>query len=233
MLLSYNRFAPRLFTRTIKKNIINLDWRFWSKEQRSNVNKAVHVQQCSAAAKFKTFWQNNNQGITRKSQKVSRRVMKPENVRKHEESSTRVMKHHETSWSIRKCQEATIYGFSRTIVAPSLYIWPEQITQSYGGDCPGNTMDWLTVQILLTKTQNRRFLANPTDKYASQWSSLPPAWSSTGMHICHLNLLGIADYNFFVSRICNVCASLGSCITLLVMVCLVYIRVLSGLNSAF
>ena len=91
----------------------------------------------------------------------------------------------------------TIYGVSRTIVAPSLYIWSVQITQSYGGDCPANTVDCLTLQILLTKTYNRRFLANPTDKYASQWSSKSEARSSTGKNICQLDLWGIADYRSF------------------------------------
>ena len=64
------------------------------------------------------------------------------------------------------------------------------------------------LQILLTKTYNRWFLANSTDKYARQWSSLPPAWSFTGWHICPLDLLGIANYIVFVNRICNVCANL-------------------------
>ena len=102
----------------------------------------------------------------------------------------------------------SIYGVGRTIVGPSLYIWPAQITQSYAGDCPSNTVDCQTLQISLTKTYNRRFLANPTDKYARQWSSSPPAWSSTGSHICQLDLLGIADYIVFGSEICNVCANL-------------------------
>ena len=101
-----------------------------------------------------------------------------------------------------------IYGISRIIVGNSHYIWPAQITQSYVGDCPANTVDCQTLQILLTKTYNRRFLANPTDKYARQWSSSPLAWSSTGSHICQLDLLGIADYIVFANRICNVCAIL-------------------------
>ena len=66
----------------------------------------------------------------------------------------------------------------------------------------------LTLQILLTKIYNRRFLANPTEKYARQWSVLPPAWSSTGEHICQSDLLGIAKYINFVSDIYNVCANL-------------------------
>ena len=41
---------------------------------------------------------------------------------------------------------------------------------------------------------NQRFRANPTDKYASQWSSKPEARSFTGKHICQLDLRGIADY---------------------------------------
>ena len=98
----------------------------------------------------------------------------------------------------------SIYGVRRTIVAPSFYIWPAQIPQLYGGDCPANTVDCLR----LTKTYNRPFLANPTDKYARQWSSLPPAWSSTGSHICQLDFLGIAVYIVFINRICNVCAKL-------------------------
>ena len=89
------------------------------------------------------------------------------------------------------------------------YIWPPQITQLYGGDCPANTIDCLTLQILFIKIYNRRFLANPTDKYARQWSSLPPACSSTGSHICHLDLRGIADYIVFVKRICDIYANLA------------------------
>ena len=50
----------------------------------------------------------------------------------------------------------------RTISALSLHIWPAQITQSYGGDWPANTVDSLALQILLTKSYNRRFLANTT-----------------------------------------------------------------------
>ena len=36
----------------------------------------------------------------------------------------------------------------------------------------------------------------------------PPDWSSTGLHIGQLDLLGIADYIVFVNRISNVCAKL-------------------------
>ena len=60
----------------------------------------------------------------------------------------------------------TIYGDSCTIVAPSLNIFPVQITQSYVGDCPANTIDCLALQILSAKTYNRQFLENTTDKYA-------------------------------------------------------------------
>ena len=70
----------------------------------------------------------------------------------------------------------------------------------------------ITLQILLTKTFNWLFLANSTDKYAHQWTSSPPAWSSTGSHICQFDLLGIADYIVFVDRICNVCANLPTCL---------------------
>ena len=36
------------------------------------------------------------------------------------------------------CYNYAIDGVRRTIVGPSLYIWPAQITQSYAGDCPSN-----------------------------------------------------------------------------------------------
>ena len=78
----------------------------------------------------------------------------------------------------------------------------------YGCDCPTNTVYCLTLQILLTVTYNLRFLTNPTEKYARQWSSLPPACCSTGSHICQLDLLGITDYIVFVNKICNICARL-------------------------
>ena len=45
------------------------------------------------------------------------------------------------------------------------------------------------------------FPVNPTEKYARQWSSSPQAWSSTGLHICPLDLLRIADYIVFISKI--------------------------------
>ena len=44
------------------------------------------------------------------------------------------------------------------------------------------------------KQYNWRFRANPTDKYASQWSSEAEPRSFTGEHICQLDLQGIADY---------------------------------------
>ena len=75
------------------------------------------------------------------------------------------------------------------------------------GECPSNVVDCPTLQIQLT--YNRLFLANPNEKYACQWSSPAPPWSSTGSHICQLDLLGIADYIVFVSWICNVCAILS------------------------
>ena len=106
------------------------------------------------------------------------------------------------------CKEYSIYGVRRTIVGPSLFIWPAQITQLYASECPSNTVDCLTLQIQLTKTYNRLFLANPTVKYASQWSSEAEPRSSTGLHICQLDLLAIADYIVFVSWTCNVCAHL-------------------------
>ena len=101
-----------------------------------------------------------------------------------------------------------IYGVSRTIVASSLYVWPEQITQLYGGEGPANTVDCLTLQILSTKTYNRRFLTNPTDKYARQRSGAPPSGSElhcTGLYICQLDFLGIANLIVFINRICNIC----------------------------
>ena len=45
-----------------------------------------------------------------------------------------------------------IYGVSRTIMAPSLYIQPVQIIKSCGDDFSANIVDCLTLQILLAKT---------------------------------------------------------------------------------
>ena len=75
-----------------------------------------------------------------------------------------------------------IHSVSRTTVAPSLYNWPVQITQLYGGDCPANTVDCLTLQILSAKTNNLRFLANPTDKYARQCIWAPRLWLGGPLH---------------------------------------------------
>ena len=65
------------------------------------------------------------------------------------------------------------------------------ITQLYAGECPSNNVDCLTLQIQLTKAYNWLFLANPTDKYARQWSSLARPRSSTGSHICQLDVIGM------------------------------------------
>ena len=75
-----------------------------------------------------------------------------------------------------------IYRVSCTILAPSLYIWPVQITQSYGDDCPANTMDGQMLKILSTNTYNQRFLANPTNKYARQCSEAPRLWLGAPLH---------------------------------------------------
>ena len=46
------------------------------------------------------------------------------------------------------------------------------------------------------RQNNRKFRANPTDKYASQWSSKAEPRSSTCKHICQLDLQGIIDYRY-------------------------------------
>ena len=97
---------------------------------------------------------------------------------------------------------------STLLAVISLFNWPAQIIQSSAGGFPSNHIECLTSHHQLTKTCNQLCLANPTDKYACQWSSSPPARSFTGSHICQLDLLGIADYIVFVSEICNVCAIL-------------------------
>ena len=58
------------------------------------------------------------------------------------------------------------------------------------------------------KTNNRLFLANPTDEYACHLSSLALPRSYTGSRIGQLDLLGIVDYVVFVTWSCNVCAKL-------------------------
>ena len=110
-----------------------------------------------------------------------------------------------------KLRSTQIYRVSRTIVAPSFYIWPIQITQSYGGDCPANTVNYLTLQILLTKTYNRRFRTNKTDKYAGQCSGDPRLWLGAPLHrLAYLSVRFARhrrSYCLF-DRICNVCTKL-------------------------
>ena len=77
-----------------------------------------------------------------------------------------------------------IYSVSRTIVAPSLYIWPLQISQLYGCDCVTNTVDFLTLQILSTKTSNLQILAYLTDKYAL--ASIFVSWICSASPICNV-----------------------------------------------
>ena len=67
------------------------------------------------------------------------------------------------------CADHSIDGVSRTIVAPSLYIW--QNTQSYVGGCPANTVDLtdLTEYLIICRwlsCQYRRLsnVANPINK---------------------------------------------------------------------
>ena len=72
------------------------------------------------------------------------------------------------------------------------------------------------LQDQVANTYNWLFLANPTEKYARQWSSSALPQSSTGSHICQLNLHGIADYIVFVTWSCNFWAKL------LVMICYIY-----------
>ena len=93
-----------------------------------------------------------------------------------------------------------IYGVRQTIVGPPFIFYLHRLLVWRWMSCQHHRLS-ITLQILLTKTFNWLFLANSTDKYAHQWSSSPPAWSSTGSHICQLDLLCIADYSVFVDRI--------------------------------
>ena len=105
----------------------------------------------------------------------------------------------------------SIYSVSHTIVKPSLYIWPVQITQSSRGDCPANTVDCLMLQILSTKTYNPWFLANPTDKYACQCRKAPRLWLGAPLQCPAYLSVGFARYcqlYCLCDRICNVCAIL-------------------------
>ena len=90
----------------------------------------------------------------------------------------------------------------------SLSNWPAQIIQSSAGGFHSNHIECLTPHHQQTKICNQLCLANPTDKYARQWSISPPARSFTGSHICQLDLLGRVDYTVFVSWWCDVCYKL-------------------------
>ena len=71
---------------------------------------------------------------------------------------------------------------STVLEGHSLYIWPAQIIQSYTGECPSNSVECLLSHHQLTKTYNRLSLANPTNRKARHWSSLPAAQNFTGSH---------------------------------------------------
>ena len=87
----------------------------------------------------------------------------------------------------------TFLGTRFTMILP----WSFKIMSLlYAGKCHSNSVDCLMIQEQVTKTYNRLFLANPTDKYACQWSSSPLARSSTGLHICQLDLLGMYNIVF-------------------------------------
>ena len=104
-----------------------------------------------------------------------------------------------------------IYSVSRTIVAPSLIIWPVQITQSYGGYCPANTVDCIKLQILLAQTYYQLFLANPTNKFDHQCSEAPCLWLEAPLHWLTYLSVGFAWHRRLYrpcDRICNVCAIL-------------------------
>ena len=103
-----------------------------------------------------------------------------------------------------------IYGVSRTIVVPSLSISLVQITQSYGGDCPANKVDCVTLEILSTGTYNRRFLENQTNKYARHCSGAPRLWLRAQQHCLAYFSVGFPRHRrlyCLFNRICNVCAN--------------------------
>ena len=75
------------------------------------------------------------------------------------------------SWLAGGVVFVPIYGVSRTIVAPSLYIW----LKSYAA----NTLDCLTLHELVMKTYNRQFLANPTDR---KWNPVELLCSASELH---------------------------------------------------
>ena len=82
---------------------------------------------------------------------------------------------------------------------------------TYEGDCPANTVDCLTLQMLSAKTYNRRFLANPTDKYARQCSGAPRLWLGAPLHWLAFLLVGFARHRRLYclsDGICNVCQTL-------------------------
>ena len=98
---------------------------------------------------------------------------------------------------------------SMLLAVVSLFNGPAQINQSSAGGFPSNRIECLTSYHQLTNTCNKLCLANPTDKYACQWSSLPPDRSFTGLHIriCSAQLitqsLSASDAKFVLTNYIN------------------------------
>ena len=104
----------------------------------------------------------------------------------------------------------SIYGFSRTIVAPSLYSCTDYLILWRWLSCQHHRLSRM-LQILSEKTYNRRFLANPTDKYAHQCSGAPSVWLGAPLHwLAYLSVGNTRHRRLYrlCDRIFNVCATL-------------------------
>ena len=77
----------------------------------------------------------------------------------------------------RFCQNFRSLAHATLLV---VFNWPAQIIQSSAGAFPSIHVECLMSHHQLTKTFNQLCLSNPTEKYARQWSSSPPAQSITG-----------------------------------------------------
>ena len=90
------------------------------------------------------------------------------------------------SWPARNIQSSV---YSRTNCAPSLYIWPVQITQSNGGDCQHRILSNVANPI-------HKDLLSATPRQ-SKWQVLLPLHWLAYLYL-QLDLLDIADYIVFV-----------------------------------
>ena len=72
-----------------------------------------------------------------------------------------------------------------------------------------NYLDCLTLQILSTKTYNRRFLPNPTDKCARQCSGARRLWLEAPLHWLAYLSVGFAQHHRLY-RLCGTICNIGA-----------------------